>query len=473
MSMKKILTFLLLSIALFADESVKDSIVKIYTVAKVPNYSIPWNSSIRRSHGSGSIIEGNRILTNAHVVANETFIEVKRYGETKRYEAEVEFISHQVDLALLKVKDESFFQGTKSLSLGELPKLQQSITVYGFPMGGNALSVSTGVVSRIEHTRYAHSAEIFLAIQIDAAINPGNSGGPAISDGKIAGVVMQQIKRSQNIGYLVPPEVVRHFLDDVKDGKCDGVASLGIGTQKMENEALREVYKMGENQSGVMVLDISEKSSLYGVLEKGDVLLSVDGHKIENDGTVEFTDEQYTSYLYYVDQKQIGESVKLSVLRDGKVLNLVVPLTNIADDDLLVKTVEHDVMPRYFIYDGYVFTPLTRNLLITSRSTLLQLREASSKWAKKDRDEVVVLLKVLADKSNRGDHSFSLWMVDRVNGKPFKNFKEFTQLLRDYKGEFLVLENEDGVRVAIDTKKAKEVEKSILQRYSIPSATSE
>lgn len=471
--MKTLVLFLLLYAALFADESVKDSIVKIYTAAKVPNYAIPWNSSIKRSHGSGTIIEGNRILTNAHVVANETFIEVKRYGETKRYEAQVEYISHQVDLALLKVKDKEFFKGTHSLSLGELPKLQQNITVYGFPMGGNALSVSTGVVSRIEHTRYAHSQEIFLAIQIDAAINPGNSGGPAISDGKIVGVVMQQIKQSQNIGYLVPPEIVQHFLDDVKDAKCDGFSNLGISTQKMENETLREVYKMSKEQSGVMVLDISEKSSLHNVLQTGDVILSIDAHKIENDGTVEFVNEQFTSYMYYVDKKQLGENIKLTVLRDGKIVNMMVMLTNVADDDLLVKTVEHDVMPRYFIYGGYVFTPLTRNLLGNSRSNLLQLRKASGEWASSEREEVVVLLKVLADKSNRGDHGFSLWMVDKANGKSFKNFKEFTKLVKENKQEYLLLENEDGVKVAIDAQKAKEVEKTILKRYSIQSGESE
>ena len=217
--MIKLLVFaLLLFSTLVAQESVKDSIVKIYTVSKIPNYSTPWNSNIRRSHGSGTIIDGNRILTNAHVVANEPFIEVKRYGQTRRYEAELEFISHQADLAILKVKDSTFFEGTKSLQLGTLPEIRQEITVYGFPMGGNSLSVSTGIVSRIEHNRYAHSREIFLAIQVDSAVNPGNSGGPAISDGKVVGVVMQQISKSQNIGYLVPTEIIEHFLDDIKEG---------------------------------------------------------------------------------------------------------------------------------------------------------------------------------------------------------------------------------------------------------------
>ena len=451
---------------------IKDSIVKIYTVSKVPNYSIPWNSSIRRSNGSGSIIMGNRILTNAHVVANQTFIEVKRYGDTKRYEAEVEFISHQVDLALLKVKDDNFFDGTSSLELGELPKIQQEVTVYGFPMGGNALSVSKGIVSRIEHNRYAHSQEIFLAIQIDAAVNPGNSGGPAISGGKIVGVVMQQIRQSQNIGYLVPTDIVKHFLLDIKDGKYSGFGDLGVVTQKMQNKALRDVYHMSQDDTGVMLVDISTKSSAYGVLKEDDVLLSIDGHNINNDGTVEFMPEQYTSYNYYIDKKQLGEDITFKILRDAKIIDLNVSILDIADDNLLVNTIEHDVMPRYFIFGGYVFTPLTRNLLATSRSTLLSLRKASSDWATDKREEVVVLLRVLADQSNRGNHMFSLWMVDKVNGKSFKDFDQFKKLINSTKDKYVVLENSDGVKVAIDKELAYSVEDKILNRYSIKSSSS-
>ena len=341
-------------------------------------------------------------------------------------------------------------------------------------MGGNSLSVSTGIVSRIEHNRYAHSREIFLSIQIDAAVNPGNSGGPAIgSDEKIVGVVMQQISKSQNIGYLVPTEVIKHFLDDIKDGKYDGFAHVGIGTQKMENRALRSVYNMGAGVTGVMVMDISEKSSAFKLLHEDDILLSIDGHSIENDGTVEFIEQQFTSYKYYIDKKQLGESVEFEVLRGSKKMKLEVELTNIADDNLLVNTIEHDVMPRYFIYDGYVFTPLSRNLIVRSRSSLLSLREAANKWATNEKEEVVILLKVLADKTNRGDHSFSLWIVDMVNSKKFKNFDEFKSIIENFKGKYLILENLDGVKLAIERDKALETEKSILERYSIKSSQNE
>ncbi|MEN8146270.1 MAG: trypsin-like peptidase domain-containing protein [Campylobacterota bacterium] len=467
----KLLNYIFLSIVLStgltANEHIEESIVKIFTVSKIPNYRTPWNSSIKRSHASGAIISGNKILTNAHVVANETFIEVKRYGDTKRYEAKVEFISHQADLALLSVDDAGFFEGVKSLQLDGLPTIQQKVTVYGFPRGGTSLSVSTGVVSRIEHNRYAHSKEIFMSIQIDAAINPGSSGGPAVSDGKIVGVVMQQIAKAQNIGYLVPVEVIKHFLDDVKDRRYDGFPHLGITTEMMESKALRNVHKMDKKTSGVLVIDMSERSPAFGKLKKGDVLLSIDGNKIENDGTVEFRHHQFTSYKYYFDKKQVGDTIVLGLLRDGKKSEIKVVLDNVADDHLLVNTVAYDVEPKYFIYGGYVFSPLSRNLLMKSSATLLNLRELARKWATDEREEVVILLKVLASDINRGDHTFSLWTVDKINSVKYKDFKEFLEIIKSFEGDYLILEDKEGVKIAIDRREAQEVEEEILKRYSI------
>ena len=339
--------------------------------------------------------------------------------------------------------------------------------MYGFPVGGDSLSVSRGIVSRIEHKKYEHSGEIYLSIQIDAAINPGSSGGPAISDGKMVGVVMQQLTRSQSIGYVVPMEIVRHFLEDIADGEYDGFSHLGITTQTMENEALRDLYNMDNNTTGILIIDISEKSNVYKKLKVHDILLSVDGHDIKNDATVSYTKNKFTSYKYYIDQKQIGDSVKLEVLRGGEKLEIDVVLNNRADDNLLVNTIAHDKTPRYLVYGGYVFSPLTRNLLVKNRSALLRLREAAMEWATQEKEEAVILLKVLASPANRGDHNYSLWMVDKVDSKEFKNFAEFIQIIRDFQGKYLVIENRDGVKIAIDREKAKELEQVILDRYDI------
>ncbi len=448
------------------DRHLKQAIVKIYTVSKVPNYAEPWNSSTQSSSGSGAVISGNRILTNAHVIANQTFIEVQRYGERKRYIAKVLSVSHQADMALLTVDDRSFFDGVKPLELGTLPKIEQQITVYGFPLGGNTLSATTGVVSRIEHTQYVHSGESFLAVQVDAAVNPGNSGGPAISEGKLVGIVMQGISKSQSIGYIVPVDLIRHFLVDMEDGHYDGFAEFGLTTQYMENPALKQYYKLDENTTGVLVANVVYNSALKGIIKEGDIITAIDGHDIKDDGTVAFREDEYTAYQYYSDLKQMGQSVTFDIVRDQKQLKIDVNLTHVADDVLLVKTTEYDVMPRYFVYGGYVFSPLSRNLLALNSGNVA-LRYYATQWPSKEKKEVVVLLKVLASEISRGNNNLAAWPVDKVNGESFDTFEKFYTLIREAKGEYIVLEDSEGIRVIINRSEALANQKNILQKYNI------
>lgn len=222
----------LVSVVLGAEartQDVQNAVVKVYTVHSVPDYSMPWAS--RRnfsSTGSGAVIQGKRILTNAHVIHDGTMIQVRRHGGSQRFEAEVLFVSHEADLAILTVDDPSFFDGIEPLELGPLPEKKSSVSVYGFPMGGDVLSVTEGIISRVEHQLYSHSGEMLLAIQIDAAINPGNSGGPAVENGKIVGIAVQGINSGESLGYIIAPPVIERFLTDIEDRIYQGIPGMGI-----------------------------------------------------------------------------------------------------------------------------------------------------------------------------------------------------------------------------------------------------
>jgi S1-C subfamily serine protease len=212
-----------------AQEDMKKAMVKIYTVVKEPNFNTPWNMyGIESVTGSGCVIEGNRIITNAHLVSDHTFIQVRLYGHPDKHTARVVDVAHEVDLALLTVDNPDFFDNTPFVPLADLPEIQQEVMVMGFPIGGDTLSMTAGIVSRIEHQRYVHSGMDFLAIQLDAAINSGNSGGPVLTQHGLVGVVMQTLKDSENIGYVVPVSLVRHFLEDLQDGRYDGFPEDGI-----------------------------------------------------------------------------------------------------------------------------------------------------------------------------------------------------------------------------------------------------
>src|SRR6185503_1712986 len=124
---------------------------------------------------------------------------------------------------VLTVEDEHFFDNLEALEFGELPKVRSTVVTYGYPAGGEEISYTRGVVSRIELGPYSHIGNRrLLSVQTDAAINPGNSGGPVIQDDRVVGVAFQGISGLENTGFFIPPPVIRHFLEDISDGRYDG-----------------------------------------------------------------------------------------------------------------------------------------------------------------------------------------------------------------------------------------------------------
>ena len=449
------------------DKIIKGAIVKIYSSAKEPSFKKPWISRNSRSSGSGAVIGKELILTNAHVVANNTFLEVQRYDITKKYIAHVVAVSHELDLALVTTEDKSFFKGIKPLNIGTLPESEQKILVYGYPMGGKTLSVTSGVVSRIEHQRYVHSGEKFLAIQVDAAINPGNSGGPAISGGRIVGVVMQGMTFSQNIGYLVPTVMIKHFLKDWSDGHIDGVPQLHLFISKLENPATKRYYGLDENQTGILVDRLMPLGNSNGVLKTGDIILSINGKNVQDDGTIEFRDGEYTSAKYLTDLLQIGDSVKLKVWRNRKVVNLTIKLTKHNDKVWLVKSYQYDKDPTYFIYGGYLFSPLVENIIDNGKRKDCKVYNLLQSSATQKKQEQVILLGVFADRSNRGNQDLYNYLPTKINGKDIKDFKSFFEVFKKQKDGFIVLEDSSKRKVVIDVKEALARQEKILKLYNI------
>src|SRR5437667_5743526 len=168
---------------------VQKSLVRITATSVDPDYKAPWNAgSLQRGVGAGFVINGNRIMTNAHVVANNRYITVERDGDPNKYPAQVQFIANDCDLALVTVPAKDFFKNMVPLKFGDIPALESTVSAYGYPIGGERMSVTTGIVSRVDFQLYTHSSvDQHLAIQISAQINPGNSGGPVMQDGTAVG----------------------------------------------------------------------------------------------------------------------------------------------------------------------------------------------------------------------------------------------------------------------------------------------
>ena len=186
-------------------DAVANSVVKVFSTVRYPDFYRPWaKESPSEVTGSGVVIEGKRILTCAHVVLYASQVQVQANQAGDKISATVEFIAPGIDLAVLKLDDETFFDSHPALPRAKLlPDIKDAVMVYGYPEGGTSLSITKGIVSRIEFTSYNFPVS-GLRIQIDAAINPGNSGGPAVVGDKMIGLAFSHLNQAENIGYIIP-----------------------------------------------------------------------------------------------------------------------------------------------------------------------------------------------------------------------------------------------------------------------------
>src|SRR5262249_33858815 len=373
--------------------------------------------------GSGFVIKGKRVMTNAHVVSWGRQIIVRRYQDPRPYVAEVEYVGHDCDLAVLSVQDSRFFENLDPLELGELPKVRSAVVTYGYPAGGEEISYTRGVVSRVELETYAHIGNRrLLSVQTDAAINPGNSGGPVIQDDRVVGVAFQGIPGLENAGFFIPPPVIEHFLKDIEDKHYDGFPHAGLRVTELQNPAYRSLLKLSDDNLGARIDGILPIPSTQKVLKLDDVLLRVGAFPVASDGTILYQGNRVSAALAF-QLAQSGEQLPLQIWRDGKLKEVSLPMC-VYDGDR-AGGYQYECLPRYFIYGGLVFTPVSLDYLRTlgrssseadSADAYYELYYHRSEDPATARPEPVMLASVLADAANANVSVRGRTLVDRVNG---------------------------------------------------------
>jgi S1-C subfamily serine protease len=444
-----ILAFALSWRSALAADDVEHSVVKLIVTKRSPDYFRPWTKSPpEKMSGSGVVIDGNRILTNAHVVlhASQVFVQTRKGGD--QLSAKVTAIGPGIDLAVVELLEPEQLKDLPALPLAEeLPELKSRVSVYGYPTGGDDLSITDGIVSRIEFTNYNYGAA-GVRIQVDAALNPGNSGGPAIDDGKIVGLVFSKIAEAENIGYLIPSEEIRSFLSDMTDGRYSGNMLLVDSCQTAENDALRQSLKIPAGVTGLVVTNPYRDDEDYP-LKKWDVITHVGPHPIDNQGFVDIREGLRMRFQYYVSSLAQDGRVPLTILRDGEKKEISMPV--LPRREFLVELLE-DRYPEYFIYGPLVFTAASqeyvRSLGPNGMGALLML-ESPLLTRMYDRPTfegeqlVVIATRMFPHSIIKGYDNRPLGVIANLNGKQVKNLRCLAELLRDNDDEFVRFEMSD------------------------------
>ncbi len=452
------------------------SVIQIFTFSQQPVWDAPWRfDAVRRMGGSGFVIKGKRIMTNAHVVSWGREIIVRRYQDPRPYVAEVEYVGHDCDLAVLSVKDSRFFDNLEPLDLGELPKVRSAVVTYGYPAGGEEISYTRGVVSRIEMEPYAHSGNRrLLTCQTDAAINPGNSGGPVIQEDRVVGVAFQGMAGLENAGFFIPTPVIEHFLKDIDDQHYDGFPFAGLRLMPLQSPAYRNLLKLADDDVGARVDGLLPLPGTEKMLKLDDVLLKIADFPVASDGTILYRGNRVSSALAF-QSVQAGECVPLQVWRDGQKVDVSLPVGPYDGDR--AAGYQYDRLPRYLVYGGLVFTPLSLDYLRTlGRNTseisigemYYELYYRNFEDPAKNRPEPIVLASVLTDRVNANLRIRGRALVDKINGVRIDKLEDAVRALETSTNDFDLVEFLP--HHSFETLERSEVAKansSILKTYGI------
>lgn len=445
------------------------AIVRLENTSQRGDWRTPWNPGRpQRSTGSGFVIEGGRILTNAHVVADSKNLVITLHGDATPHEARIVALGHDCDLALVEPVEKGLLDARVPLRFSTMPDVGEEVTALGYPAGGRWLSSTTGVVSRIDYTGSVHAGSAHLAVQTDAAINPGNSGGPVLRDGRVVGVAFQANADLENVGFFIPVPIVQHFLDDVDalDG-YQGFPSLDVNVSKLDSPAARRRAGMAEGETGVRIDFVHPGSPAAGVLRAGDILLSLAGETIFNDGTFLYRD-QSLQFAAVLDRWKVGDRIPARVLRDGARLSVEVP---VGRSQYPLRA--YETLPRYFVYAGVVFVPLDREYFeaagreagteISYEFGLRQLEEAAAPLPPR-----VVMLRRLDHPANATWAVAGNAIVERVNDVEVHTLEDVISALEGNAGRFHVFRFAYGGRTTVlDRAVADGVNKAILDQYGV------
>src|SRR5216110_1996353 len=451
---------------------VQKSLVRITATSVEPDYKAPWNSGgIQRGVGAGFVISGNRILTNAHVVSNSRYLTVEREGDPNKYPATVQFVAHDCDLALITVSAPDFFKNMLPLKFGGISALESTVSAYGYPIGGERMSVTTGIISRIDFQLYTHSSiDQHLAIQISAQINPGNSGGPVMQNAKVVGVAFQGYSGdvAQGVAYMIPTPVINRFLKDISNGHYDEYPDLAITYAKLQNPAQRKFLGLKDDDRGVLVSSVIAAGPSNGILRPGDVLLTIDGHPIASDANVELEGER-AQFEEVVERKFKGDSVKFDLLRNKQPMTATIKLYK--PWPYAIQGHSYDVRPRYVLYGGLLFQPLNLDMLEAYRATDLRLRHFFEYFILEQiylqHPDVIVLSNILPDPINSYLAPYRGGIVDEVNGKKIRTLDELSEAFAQAPERLVIRMIGDGPPLVLDRNKVEAARERIKARYNV------
>ncbi|HOT43720.1 MAG TPA: hypothetical protein PLM53_04635 [Spirochaetota bacterium] len=457
-------------------QSYDDRVVNILVTSQKHDYGSPWQQGeITRSSISGCVIDGNRILTSSYSIADHVLIEVMKKGESRKYSATVEIKDYHCGLAFLRVEDESFFDGLKPVKLLPAGSMTgRSAKVYKWD-SMSSLKEYLAELTKTSIRFYEPNCGVLMH-QFSTGMNEGGTGEPVFIDNMLAGIATGLSAETKTL-FVIGSDMVHRMVRDAADGHYDGIPFFWIDGVDLQSDVnLRAYYGVAAGEGGVLVTHVPVISSGSDVLKKDDIILSIEGHAVDDRGNY---DSPYGKlYFYGLIQLErfVGDEVSMIVLRDRKRTAVKFKLTSVPGGCCTVPLISADSVPRYYIFGGLIFQELTAGYLESqgkdwkqmADKRLLYYYDSIKELSDKGPDfRIILLSRTLPDPVNKGYQYLKDLVLTGINGAPVKNLAEMKKIIDGSTDRFVVFEFAGESTVVLDRERAVKQLKRILMKYNI------
>lgn len=458
----------------------RGSLVRVRASIQPYDQFRPWQKKAPFGlNGTGVVLPGGKVLVTAALVQNRTEVGLEKPGSAEKCAAEVVAIDHEANLALCQPVSPEFLKGFSGIELGSTLKAGDTAEVWQLERNGELLRNQAEVLS-VGVGRYPADDAGFLVYGVRVSLPKRDDSYtlPLIRNGQLSGMVMAYERDSQE-GTAIPGPMIEHFLKDAADGKYEGFPTLGVSWSALRDPYLREEYRAPAAGGGILLTRVNPRGTAGKAgCQEGDVLLSVDGMKLDEDGN--YRDPLFgpTAVGNLVRTRpSVGSQAKFRISRKGKEMDLVGVYDRKARDEVAIPTLQFDEAPRYLVVGGLVFQELTGAYLQEwgnkweerAPHRLVELFSFQQEKRADPKQKVVFLSQVLPSKMTLGYQNLSGLVLQKVNGKEIANLQELADAVDGVKQGDLVFEfTDDPGKLVLDAAEVKEQGEKIGKGYGLP-----
>jgi len=457
----------------------KAFVVRINSTQQSWNPWQPWEKNPpNKRRALAAIVATQRVLTTSELVADATYLEFESADGTRFTPAKVIAVDYEANLALLgpakETEGAAFFKKTVPFEITKPPTIGSSLQIMQIEDNGVALQ-TPGTLQSIELVANFLPDQSFLTYMVKASMQSatGSYTLPVLDGHKLAGVLVSYNAKDQ-LCEVTATDIIERFLKNASNGGYKGFPSLGVTIARTEDASFRQWLKLSDEQGGIYIHSVRKDTAAAAAgVKPGDVLLAVDGQAIDRRGYYQHPHYGSLAWGHLIrGEKSTGDTITLSLWRDGKPLELKATLTRGEDGRRLVPNNLFDREPNYLVKGGLIFHELSLPLLQAfgenwqSRAPL-QLLDAYENPDKYDStvDRIVFLSNVIPTPATVGYEHLRSMVVSKVNGKEIRDMKGLIAAFNDNTGDLDTIEfADDHLVINLDPVTTKTVDAQLLKR---------